>query len=209
MHNEQILRVLLIGYTSEAQLEYEERVLKDIMEEYGGQMGRTRQSDESWIKNADSAGMWWMTGGYISVEVTVDTVDCAVKGGQALAKLKENYTPPLMEDHGEPGWFQVAELGHNGYLEFLTYFDPDDENIQKVDEWVYLAIAKEYVKRGLYSAFLYQTPMELSGPAYGPNFHNWMKKVKGVFDPNSLSNPPVPFDVDEIIDKMDWLKRDW
>jgi hypothetical protein len=209
--NDHIFRAMLIGYTSEAQLEYEEKVLLDIVVgKYGGKQGRTRQSDESWIKNADSAGMWWMTGGYVSVEVTVDTIDCAVKGGEALAELKREYTPPLMEDYGDPGWFQVSELGHNGYLEFLTYYDPDDENIKKTDEWVYIAVPKEDIRVGLFNGFkIYESPLELTGKAYGPNCIDWMNKTKAIFDPKSLSNPPVPGDVDEIIEKVDWLKKDW
>ncbi|MDP2646046.1 MAG: FAD-binding oxidoreductase [Desulfobacterales bacterium] len=211
VETDHILRVLLIGYTSAAHLEYEERVLMDIVvEKYGGEAGRTRQSDESWIKNADSAGMWWMTGGYVSVEVTVDTIDCAVKGGEALAELKKQYTPPLMEDYGDPGWFQVSELGHNGYLEFLTYYDPDDEKITRTDEWVYVAVPKEDIRVGLFNGFkIYESPLALTGKAYGPNLINWMNKAKEIFDPHNLSNPPVPGDVDELIEKVDWLKRDW
>ena len=209
--NDHILRVLLIGYTSEAQLAYEERVLMDIVvEKYGGKSGRTRQSDESWIKNADSAGMWWMTGGYVSVEVTVDTIDCAVKGGEGLAELKRAYTPPLMEDYGDPGWFQVSELGHNGYLEFLTYYDPDDEEMKKTDDWVYTAVPKYDIQAGLFNGFkIYESPLELTGKAYGPNVKDWMIKTKVVFDPNNLSNPPVPADVDEMVEKADWLEKTW
>jgi hypothetical protein len=115
-----------------------------------------------------------------------------------------------MEDYSDPGWFQVAELGHNGYLEFLTYFDPDDKDITKTDEWIYVAVPKEDIRVGLFNGFtIYESPLELSGPAYGPNVHHWMKKTKAIFDPNSLSNPPVPADVDELVDKVDWLEKDW
>ena len=55
-----ILRVLLIGFTSEEQMEYDERVVTDIMTELGGIPRPTKPSDESWLKNADSAGMWLM-----------------------------------------------------------------------------------------------------------------------------------------------------
>jgi len=209
--NDHVLRVLLIGYTSEAQLAYEERVLTDIVvDKYKGQTGRTRQSDESWIKNADSAGMWWMTGGYVSVEVTVDTIDCAVKGGEGLAELKRRYTPPLMEDYGDPGWFQISELGHNGYLEFLCYYDPDDEDIKKTDAWVYTEVPKYDIQNGLFNGFkIYESPLELTGKAYGPNVKDWMIKTKAVFDPENLSNPPVPADVDEMVEKADWLEKTW
>lgn len=209
-NNIHICRVLLVGYTSEEQLEYEERILMDIMKELGGELGRTRQSDESWIKNADSAGMWWMTGAYSSVQVTVDTLDCAVKGGEALAELKKEYTPPLMDDYGEPGWFQVSELGHMGYIEFLNYWDPDEEDLTKKDEWIYITVPKEDIRLGLFNGFnIYSSPMNLTGKAYGPNSHLWFEKVKKVFDPANISNTPVPWDVDEYVEKVDYIKKDW
>ncbi len=65
--NFHVFRVLLVGYTSEEHLEYDERVMTDIVRELGGEPRQTRPTDESWFKNADSAGMWSMTGGYISV----------------------------------------------------------------------------------------------------------------------------------------------
>lgn len=205
-----ICRVLLIGYTSEEQLEYEERILMDIMDEYGGKLGRTRQSDESWIKNADSAGMWLMTGAYSSVQVCVDTLDCAVKGGAAFAEAKKGYTPPLMEDYGEPGWFQVSELGHMGYIEFLNYWDPKEEDLIKKEEWVYITVAKEDIRLGLFNAFnIYASPMNLTGKAFGPNSNLWFEKVKHAFDPATLSNTPVPWDVDEFVEKVDYIKKDW
>ena len=43
-------------------MEYDERILMGIMSEVGGIARRTKPSDESWIKNADSAGMWLMCG---------------------------------------------------------------------------------------------------------------------------------------------------
>ncbi|MFH1349643.1 MAG: FAD-binding oxidoreductase [Pseudomonadota bacterium] len=208
--NMHICRVLLVGYTSEEQLEYEEKVLMEIMEEYGGELGRTRQSDESWIKNADSAGMWFMTGAYSSTQVTVETLDCAAKGGEALAQSKLNYTPPLMDDYGEPGWFQLTELGHMGYLEFLNYWDPDGPDLDKKDEWIYITMAKEDIRLGLFNAFnIYASPMNLSGKAYGPNAHLWFEKVKKAFDPAGLSNTPVPWDVDEWVEKVNYPKKDW
>ena len=104
----------------------------------------------------------------------------------------------------------MSELGHNGYLEFLTYYDPNDEDIKKTDEWVYIAVPKFDIRVGLFNGFkIYESPLELTGKAYGPNVKDWMIKVKAIFDPNNLSNPPVPSDVDELVEKVDWLKKDW
>ena len=63
---------MIIGFTSEEQFDYDYNVLTDIITELGGKERRTKPSDESWFKNADSAGMWLMTGSYVSVDYVMD-----------------------------------------------------------------------------------------------------------------------------------------
>ena len=206
--NIHILRILVVGYTSEKQLEYEERVLMDIMERLGGQLRRTRPTDESWIKNADSAGMWWISGGYMSVEYVIETIRHGVKQGEAIAELKKKFVPPLLDDYGDPGWFQVVELGHGDYSEFLTYWDADDPERYKADQ-MYLETAKLNINKGFYTSFLNSQPLWLMGPAYGPNYHLWQIRVKKAFDAENLSNPPGIECYDEVVERADWLTRDW
>lgn len=206
-----VLRVLLIGFTSEKQLEYEERVLLDIMGEFGAKQTRTKPTDESWIKNADSASMWMMCGGYTSLEFDFETIDHAVAKGIDCANLKKDFTPPLMQDYGDQGWFQVGDFGHLALFEFLTYHDPDDENIHEVDRWS-IALAKMNIQKRYSTAQLAShKPLFLTGPAYGPDYHKWMLKIKATFDPHNLSNPPVPADYDMFIDEAEWMKevKDW
>jgi FAD/FMN-containing dehydrogenase len=206
-----VLRVLLIGFTSERQLEYEEGVLLDIMEELGGKQARTKPTDESWIKNADSAGMWMMCGGYTSLEFDFESIDHAIEKGVDCSALKKDFTPPLMRAYGDQGWFQVGDFGHVALFEFLTYHDPDDEEIHKVDKWA-IALAKLNINKRYYTAQLAShKPLFLTGPAYGPDYHKWMLRIKEEFDPNNLSNPPVPADYDMFIDEAEWMKeiKDW
>ena len=84
-----IVRVLLIGFTSEEQMEYDESVLMDIMNEVGGPARRTKPSDESWIKNADSAGMWLMCGGYVSVDYVIETLSQSPDHGPLCGSEEE------------------------------------------------------------------------------------------------------------------------
>jgi len=208
--NFHILRVLLMGFASEEQLEYEERVLMDIITELGGEARRTRPSDESWFKNADSAGMWLMCGGYLSVDYVIDTVEHAIPHGENYAKLKRDFTPPLMPDYGDTGWFQSFELGHQGYSEFLVYWDPD-ENTDKVDHF-YLETSKENIRKRFYTSLLgSHQPLYLTGPAYGPNYHKWLLKVKDEFDPQFICHPPVPLNYDQFVERAEWMKplKDW
>jgi glycolate oxidase len=208
--NFHVLRILLVGFTSEQQLEYDERVLKDIITKLGGEERRTRPTDESWFKNADSAGMWLMCGSYVSVDYVIETIEHAVKHGDNYAKLKRGYTPPLMPDYGDPGWFQSFELGHQGYSEFLVYWDPG-ENSDGVDHF-YLETAKENIRKRFYTALLGpHQPLYLTGPAYGPNYHQWLLKVKDEFDPKWVCHPPVPLGHDEFVEKAEWMRpmKDW
>ena len=205
-----LLRVLLIAFTSEEQMEYEEQVLTDIITEIGGEARRTRPSDESWFKNADSAGMWLMCGGYVSVDYVIETLEHAIPHGENYAKLKRNFTPPLMPDYGDPGWFQSFELGHQGYSEFLVYWDPD-ENSDGVDHF-YLETSKENIRKRFYTSLLGpHQPLYLTGPAYGPNYHKWLLKVKDEFDPKFICHPPVPLAHDEFVERAEWMKpmKDW
>lgn len=204
------LRILLIGYTSEEQVEYETHVLEDIMKEYGGEARPTKQSDESWIKNADSATMWIVAGAYASCSGMIDTVDSAVKGGREYATLKKQYTPPLVDDLNEPGWFQMGEFGHMGYLEFLNMWDPNElESRERVDQWYFDEVPKADARLGLYNLFHCQMIPVLSTAKFGPNHHLWIQKFKTLFDPKGLSNPPAPFEFDEFVERADHLKGDW
>jgi hypothetical protein len=205
-----LLRVLLIGFASEEQMEYEERVLTDIITELGGEARRTRPSDESWFKNADSAGMWLMCGSYVSVDYVIETLSHAIPHGENYAKLKRKFTPPLMPDYGDPGWFQSFELGHQGYSEFLVYWDPD-ENTDGVDQF-YLETSKENIRKRFYTSLLGpHQPLYLTGPAYGPNYHKWLLAVKDEFDPNFICHPPVPLAHDEFVERAEWMRpmKDW
>jgi glycolate oxidase len=205
-----LLRVLLIAFSSEEQMEYEEQVLNEIITELGGEARRTRPSDESWFKNADSAGMWLMCGSYVSVDYVIETLEHAIPHGENYAKLKRNFTPPLMPDYGDPGWFQSFELGHQGYSEFLVYWDPD-ENTDGVDHF-YLETSKENIRKRFYTSLLGpHQPLYLTGPAYGPNYHKWLLAVKNEFDPNFICHPPVPLAHDQFVERAEWMKpmKDW
>jgi hypothetical protein len=205
-----LLRVLLVGFSSEEQLEYEERVLNDIITELGGEARRTRPTDESWFKNADSAGMWLMCGGYVSVDYVIETLEHSIPHGENYAELKRKFTPPLMPDYGDPGWFQSFELGHQGYSEFLIYWDPD-VNTDGVDHF-YLETSKENIRKRFYTSLLGpHQPLYLTGPAYGPNYHKWLLNIKDEFDPSFLCHPPVPLAHDHFVERAEWMRpmKDW
>ena len=209
--NTHILRVMLIGYTSPKQLEYEEQVLTDIMNELGGVLRRTRQTDQSLLKFADSAGMWMMTGGYMSNTAGIDSRKICVQTGEELGRKLMEYAPPLMPEHNDPGWFQSAVFGHQYYLEFLAYEDVDKldpqspkyrkDDVTRVYQWYFSAVPSVDAKTGFYNFFDGQhIPVKLKSPGWH-DYHIWCDRFKEEFDPQGVSNPPMPYDLDEVAER--------
>jgi hypothetical protein len=144
------------------------------------------------------------------VDYVIETLSQATVHGELYADLKWKYTPPLMPDYGDPGWFQSFELGHQGYSEFLIYWD-QDQNTDGVDLF-YVDTAKMNIKNRTYTSLLGpHQPLYLTGPKYGPNYHTWLLRVKDEFDPQWVCHPPVPLAHDVFMERAKWMKplKDW
>ena len=79
-----------------------------IVNELGGELRRTRQTDQSLLKMSDSAGMWMMTGGYMSNTAGVDSQRLCAQTGKELGAKMRDYSPPLMPQYNDPGWYQAT-----------------------------------------------------------------------------------------------------
>ena len=81
---------------------------------------------------------------------------------------------------------------------------PESPKYQKDDatrayQWYMSAVPEVEVKSGFYSIFDGQhIPIRLKGPAWH-NYQIWCDRFKAEFDPNGLSNPPQPYDIDELV----------
>jgi len=185
-----LLRVLLIGYTSEKQLEYEERVLRDIASETGAtRISEGRPFDRSWIIGSDSLTIYNVSGAELSTRFVFDSIDIAAKMLKSAAELRDKYVPPFC-DTVDFGWIHSNELGHIAYGEFLLYFDSEDAD--KAEEFETLCIENELEAKAYCSM---QNPGRHSilGPKMG-NYHLLLEKIKKAFDPNNVSNPPKPLE---------------
>jgi len=158
---------------------------------------------------SDAAGMWMMTGGYMSNTAGLDGRRLCDETGKRLGKRMLEFSPPLMPEHNDPGWWQAAELGHQYYLEIPAYMDPDylDQDSPKyrkgdmirVLQWFASAVPATEATSGFLSVFDGQhMPMRLKGPAHH-NYDIWSDRFKAVFDPKGLCNPPQPFELEEMM----------
>jgi FAD/FMN-containing dehydrogenase len=179
------VRVLVIGSTSEKQLIYEEQVLKDIAAEFGGKIKEGRPTDESQLMSSDAICSFFVSGTFHCTELTFDSLDAGLKVARRSAANRKKYKGLLAEDHGYPGWMYSVETGHMCYYEFLSYGDVEDkESLAKLE----LDCMRSDIEGGAFP--MYQDPSVL-GPAW-LNYHEILKRLKELFDPNNVSNPPHP-----------------
>ena len=213
IENFHMVRVLLVGFTNEKQMEYEREVLKEVTYQFKGEFKRTKPSDESWFKNADTSGMWMMTNGYSSCEGGQESLRCAYETGKVLGKiLWKNYTPPFMPEYGDPGWFQSNDFGHSSYLEVLIHMnvskcDPlsllySSEYIKDIIEWHFEKTPFIDERIGFFNFFPASGyPILVQGPFFN-NYQIWIDRFKKEFDPKCVSNPPAPYDPETLIKEL-------
>jgi len=211
--NFHMVRALMVGFCNQKHIEYEKNVMGDILSEVGGKPTRTKPSDESWFKNADTSGMWMMTNGYSSCEAGTECLRCTFETGKKLGKaLAEKYTPPFMDEYGDTGWFQSTDFGHSSYLEFLVYMnvakcDPlndeyDPAYVASMIPWYFEQTPEIDAETGFLDFFaaschgiLYQGP-------YFSDYQVWTDRFKDEFDTKILSNPPAPYDPESVTEML-------
>jgi hypothetical protein len=180
------VRVLIIGWTSEKQLDYEQKVLLEVVEEFGGEAKPAPPRDESNFLAADAVCSWFIGGRFLS-EVYFESLACGLhteRDVRAIARLR---TPPLADTWDTPALWAGYEFGHLGKQESLNYVDDREIEALQAHEQ---ACRENDLKIGAY-AIMEDTRM------FGKAWHNYdqkMKELKKIFDPNNLSNPPKPLE---------------
>lgn len=184
-----VVRVTLVGFASQKQLEYEERVLKDIAEETGGQLKQTYQSGAGDLFQMSYAGIAWRpTGAFMSEKLNMESIDHAYEVLRAGTERKRSLIPGLLiEDAEEVGDIWVIDFGHLACSEQTIYFDATEENYSKIADYEVEIYKTDLSNR--VSPITMGWNHYLLGPMMG-NYHLIMKKIQNAFDPNKVSNPP-------------------
>jgi len=207
-----ILRVLLIGYTSLKHLEYEMRVLSDIVEENGGTLRRTRQNDEGSFFNPNTPDQWMPTGVF---GLTTGSWE-SPKGIKAhdddfIEQLDAyEFKHEYMDQHREQPWHCSWDEGRARYTETHTWNDGpviDPLNAMYDPGAIGRHFTAAFGKLGG-SIITRQGSQDLAGVFFRPitiedqgyfNFTTWVNKFKQEFDPNMVSNPIEPYGLEAIL----------
>ncbi|GAH66700.1 unnamed protein product, partial [marine sediment metagenome] len=205
-----VLRVLLIGRTSQKQLKYEEKVLTDIVNETGGSIRPARQVDEAIFMAANAVGMWKATGFFGECDGGIESPKCIDKTREIyIKKLKEyEHKSDYLDQKGDSPWYMPFGLGRVYYTELHGWpdaakVDPEDPEYQpeimdRILRWRTSETHKISLETGMKSFFFGQAqPMGLSEPA-NQHFSVWIDRFKEEFDPKGLAAPGQPYIPDRM-----------
>ena len=194
-----LLGCCLWGFTSPKQLEYEKRVLQDIIEETGGKLIPQEIYDmwvpttaNNWIRDTNGPRMFRPSGNFLALMLLGDTYQSSLYYLKAGHNVMDKYTPPIIDnDHSD--WIASYEMGHFAHCEV-------DFPIEKTIEGTkaFMSAAMEELQRELAArecsdtfAILGGPYHKLAGDVYG--YGRFIEGIKRAIDPNNVSNPPHPY----------------
>ena len=199
-----ILRILLIGYASQKQLEYEQRVLMDIVNENGGTVRRTRQTDESCFLYANSPDVWVMTGHWMLIAVGEESLRCSLKTGDEFQKRwTEGYRADAMDQQGGVPWYMPWELGRMSFIETDAFADSrkldpehpefDRKLLRRQLEFCESVMPSIEATTGWLCNFSSFMECSDTSDATRHNTPVWVERFQKEFNPEGLSNTGFPY----------------
>jgi len=206
-----VLRVLLIGYTSQKQFEYEERVLTDIVNENGGTPLRTRQSDEACFMYACAPDIWMATGSQLLITVGTESLRCTRQMGDDFQdRWTRDYKTDALDQYQEPPWYMPVEFGRTAYSECDGYYDSlrldpdgsqyDRELVIRSQQFFQSVVPSIEARTGWVSNFTTFTRCSYTSDAMYHNASVWVDRFQKEFNPQGLSNAGFPYIGDKLLD---------
>jgi glycolate oxidase len=200
---ENLLGIWLVGFSGTRQLDFEEKVLRQIIDETGGKDlaadHRLFQCIQSWI------GEWFRSGAlgrcmrpagsHALMNLAIDSLDHAVEVFKDGHRVRTEY--PHYEDFfdADYDWICPPDFGWYAHLEVPFFMEQTEDCMKKSAEIGGLGVQSALEKR-IHTAIQVAGTNPLIGPLYG-NYHLLLKEIKRALDPNNISNPPNPISIDE------------
>jgi hypothetical protein len=194
--------VCLWGFTSSKQLDYEKRVLEDIIKETGGKPVAKEVFDmwvprtaNNWIRDTNGSRMMRPSGTFLCLRLPSDTLKSSINVCKIGYDWVNKFTPPILDCDG-PDWIGGYDFGHFGFAE--TDF-PVEKTAQDMGDLMnkLLAMTKEDLQHGIENGvgpFLGGPYHGMAGPVF--KYDKLLKGIKKTIDPNNVSNPPHNMPVD-------------
>ena len=188
-----MMYVITAGISSPRQLEYEENVLKDIVEETGGWFREDlREEMSTWHGDAflDGCGSRFQRhGSFSSIKLGCGTIDNHREFYERSMQIVNRH-PHYMFDEETP-YVYIFERGYYALFEDDTVFDQSDyEEVKQARDMNIDGFIRTPKEDLLDLGYYYMEPvLTIFSPIVGPNAKHWVSQIKKVFDPEDTMNP--------------------
>ena len=202
-HCKNMVAVCLWGFTSPKQLEYEERVLKDIIEETAGKMVSQEAYDKfvpttanNWIRDTSGPRMMRPSGTFLALRLPTDTLGSSIFMCKEGARWVDKFSPPILDcDHSD--WVGSYDFAHFGFAETDFPVEKKAEDLANLMGQL-VGMMQEDLKNNIEGGIgpaLGATYHAMAGPVF--KYDKLLAGIKKAIDPNNVANPPQPIPVAE------------
>ena len=179
-------------FASEKQVEYEERVLKQIIQDTGGEL----VSDEAYQKYIKYGSMFLIRdslsgrvarfGSFSLTAITIDSLDSMGKVRRVAQDVADKYIPPML-DYDHVDWVCSYDYCHFAHVEVDFQTEKSEEVRQALIKCAKEATEGE-LQEGIPGYITEAAPLHRMGPFFS-NTHLIAAKIKKALDPNDVANP--------------------
>ncbi|MHA1262257.1 MAG: FAD-binding oxidoreductase [Candidatus Freyarchaeota archaeon] len=188
---------VVLASESERELEYQERVLREIVDETGGEFLELIQDEYAplfalvLITQCYNARIFRPSGQFHTSFGAATSWDFSVKGARIGEQIRRKYVEEgYFHDDGNPENFWGGPYEHNKFTHFegIFQYDPIDPDSRKA--------AHKYIEEAVMAVIENKLgvpiapgaePAMLLGPIYS-DYHKWLGKIKKAFDPKNVSD---------------------
>lgn len=197
--------ICVFGWAGTEQMEYEEKVLLQIIKEHGGEMVPDEvyrfsvSTLNNWIRDSNACRWMRIGGGLGNTTIMFDSMDSALKMFPAAFALLEKYTPPAL-DANHADWILPMDFCHQALGEVDYTFEKTEEICAKVQE-SFVELMRADRKDKTITLATAMSLQNLAGPAFS-NVHHITARIKDAIDPNNVANPGRFIDMEKYKEKI-------
>jgi len=198
--NRHMVWVQLWQYTSDKQMQYEDRVLKQIMTEHGGEMVPDevhQYLDAGLTPNAvrDTHRNRFTRIGVVMVGATMDSMYDVLRSAELDFTLKDKFTPPLGV-MGNSIKFWPFDFGHTAWTEVDTIGEKDSPEHHDLflNQWLPDMVKLNLTNQSVPTVFLGFLSTRSVGRAHH-NARDIFHGIKKALDPNNVAQPTRILDI--------------
>ena len=186
--------VCLWGFTSEKQMNYEQKVLLEIIRETKGELVPDEVCQKwvpyaanNWIRDTSGVRMTRIGGCYSTNNIVIDSLQEAMESSQATWKIIDEYSPPIL-DHDQSCCIITVDMGHFGAAESPFPHEKTEEVCRQVLKSMAVSLDKD-IEQSKVTFTTVGALLDKVGSNFA-NAHLIVARIKKALDPNNVANPP-------------------